>query len=128
MLDLRMEVDHLKGRVDALEARTFSGVPDMSIAERFDQVHDRVDLVARNILDKIDERYTQLDTRIDETQAEMRRGFEAIDRRFDGIDQQFKAIDRRFERVEGHVSHLRTDVSDIKAMLMSLGAKAPENV
>ncbi|MDR8411219.1 hypothetical protein MTP10_21100 [Nonomuraea sp. 3-1Str] len=121
MLDLRMEVDHLKGRVDALEARTFSGVPNMSIAERFEQVHDRVDLVARNILDKIDERYTQLDTRIDETRAEMRRGFQAIDRRFEAIDQ-------RFERVEGDVSHLRTDVSDIKAMLVSLGAKAPENV
>ncbi|MEV0146274.1 MULTISPECIES: hypothetical protein [unclassified Nonomuraea] len=196
MLDLHVEMDRLKVRVAALEARTVSGMPDTSIAERFGVLHDRVDIVGRNVLKALDLRFKELDSRISDTRAEMKQGFEhvngrldlidlrfeqvdgrfekidqrfetidqrfdvidqrfetidqrfdvidqrfetidqrfdVIDQRFETIDQRFETIDQRFGRVEQDIAHLKGavtgltgDMTDIKAMLVSLGAKAPE--
>ncbi|GAA2317644.1 hypothetical protein GCM10010149_82440 [Nonomuraea roseoviolacea subsp. roseoviolacea] len=140
MLDLHMEVERLKVRLEVVEARTMSGVPNMSIPERFGALHDRVDMVGRNVLTKIDERFNQLDARIDETRAEMKQGFqhvserldlidlrfEQVDGRFAKIDDRFEAIDQRFETLDQRLGRVEGDMSDIKAMLLSLGAKAPE--
>ncbi|MEV0596318.1 hypothetical protein [Nonomuraea cavernae] len=81
-------------------------MPDMSIAERFTALHDRVSVVGQNILARID-------TRIEEVRMEMREGFAQVDQRFEQIDQ-------RFERVEG-------SLTEIKALLVGMGAQAPDS-
>ncbi|MBN6051977.1 hypothetical protein JYK22_08540, partial [Nonomuraea sp. RK-328] len=171
MLDLQMEVEHLKVRVSTLEAHTMSGMPDTPVAERFKSLHDRVDMVGDAVLTKmkagfqqvnkrldlidlrlgpvedqlrsmgdrfeaIDLRFETMDKRfeaIDQRFETMDKRFEAIDQRFDTMDKRFEAIDQRFDtmdqrlgRVEGDIARLKGDMTDIKVMLLSLGATAPE--
>lgn len=74
-----------------------SGVPETTIAERFTSLHERVDAVATNLLDKIDERFNQLSAQ---------------------MDVRFEQVDQRFERMDDQLG-------EIKSMLLSLGATAP---
>ncbi|MDF2709930.1 MAG: hypothetical protein K0R62_5582, partial [Nonomuraea muscovyensis] len=85
MLDLEAEVIDLKTRVEALETNSLSGMPGITVAERFTSLHDRVDTVGRNITDRLDRRFTMLDGRITDTRAEMTRGFQQIDGRFEKV-------------------------------------------
>jgi tetrahydromethanopterin S-methyltransferase subunit G len=129
-LDLHEEVRDLQIRVTKLESSTVSGVPETSIAQRFTNMHDRVDQVGRNIIDRIG----KVEAGLQAVRSEMAEGFskidarfEAMDARFEKIDGQFEAIDARFEKIEGRLDSLDGSMSEIKAMLLSLGATASPN-
>ncbi|MFC5819784.1 hypothetical protein [Nonomuraea harbinensis] len=132
MLDLQTKVDHLEIRVSALERSTVSGVPNLSIEQRFSALHDRVDDVGRNVLDKID----KLDKRMDKFDQRM----DKFDQRMDGFERRMDGFERRLDDLQQDVNLLKQDVSqlkqdvgelklgmvDIMSMLASLGATAPE--
>jgi hypothetical protein len=105
-------------RLSALESRTVSGVPETTIAERFTTLHERVDGVATNLLDKIDERFNQLSAQTDVRFAQMDERFAQMDERFAQVDQRFAQVDKRFTKVDDQLG-------EIKSMLLSLGATAP---
>lgn len=111
MFGLQAQVSDHEVRLAALESRTVSGVPETTIAERFATLHDRVDVVATNLLDKIDERFNQLS-------AQMAVRFEQVNQRFEQVDQRFEQVDQRFAQMDGQLG-------EIKSMLLSLGATAP---
>ncbi|MET8006498.1 hypothetical protein [Nonomuraea glycinis] len=111
MFGLQAQVNDHEVRLTALESRTVSGVPDTTIAVRFTTLHERVDAVANNLLDKIDARFNQLSAQTDAR-------FEQVDQRFEQIDQRFEQVDQRFTQVDGQLG-------EIKSMLLSLGATAP---
>jgi chromosome segregation ATPase len=96
-LDLHEEVRDLQIRVTKLESSTVSGVPETSIAQRFTNMHDRVDQVGRNILDRI----TKVETALQTVRSEMAEGFSKVDARFEAIDVRFEKIDVRFEKIDG---------------------------
>jgi chromosome segregation ATPase len=126
-------------RLSALESRTVSGVPETTIAERFTTLHERVDAVATNLLDKIDERFNQLSAQTDVRFAQMDERFAQVDQRFAQMDERFAQVDQRFAQMDerfaqvdqrfGQVDERFTKVDDqlgeIKSMLLSLGATAP---
>ena len=47
--ELRNDLTALEARVARLERSTVSGVPELSIAERFTALHDRIDAVAAGL-------------------------------------------------------------------------------
>jgi hypothetical protein len=108
---LHAQVSDHEVRLAALESRTVSGVPETTIAARFTTLHERVDAVANNLLDKIDARFNQLSAQTDAR-------FEQMDQRFEQVDQRFAQMDQRFERMDDQLG-------EIKSMLLSLGATAP---
>lgn len=159
MLDLQTEVSDLRDRVAALEERTMSGVPDMTIAERFDTHHDRGDAMGKNVLDKIDKRTKELHQKIDARanlldekiytlNGEMMEGFDRVNRDIAQVELRIDKVHRRFDQQEGRFDRLELCIADrftavdkemaklqagfasdefgdIKAMLISLGAKSP---
>ncbi|NUW44017.1 hypothetical protein [Nonomuraea rhodomycinica] len=157
MVDLQMEVEDLKLRVKALEAHTMNGMGDMTVAERFGSLHDRVDMVGDNILTKMGtgfqnvnrrldlidlrlgpvedrlrlmgDRFESIDLRFDAMDRKFEaidQRFETMDQRFDTMDQRFDTMDQRFDTMDQRLGRVESDMTDIKAMLLSLGAKAPE--
>jgi len=118
MFSLQARMSDFEVRLSALESRTVSGVPDSTIAERFTTLHERVDAVAINLLDKIDERFNQLSAQTDARFAQVDQRFEHMNQRFEHMDQRFEQVDQRFTQVDGQLG-------EIKSMLLSLGATAP---
>lgn len=142
MFDLQTRLDEHEERIAALEARTVSGVPDMSIADRFTALHDRVDDVGRNILKKIDkvrgelstqmlafevetrDRFTKVETRLglmderlirmDDRLDDVDDRLDGIDKRFEAVDQRFDSIDQRFEAVDKRLDRLDTQFGELR--------------
>ena len=148
-MDLHAAVMELTDRVSVLEERTVSGVPDMTIAERFETHHERADAMGKNILDKIDKRTKELNQKIDHRANQLDEkiytlsidtmdGFDRVNQNIAKInhrlDQQGTRIDglelsmaRRFEKVDTDIAELKGGFSRLEGMLISLGAKAPES-
>lgn len=123
MFDVREKCRELDVRVAALERATVSGVAESSIAERFDELHNRLDLVGTNIQAKIEREVGQLRT-------EMKAGFAGVEERFTKVDEQFDKIDGRFTKVNERFDKIekRLDGHDerfdrIESILVRIDAK-----
>ncbi|MFG3436618.1 hypothetical protein ACGF0J_05155 [Nonomuraea sp. NPDC047897] len=123
MLDLEAEVIDLKTRVEALETHNLSGMPGITVAERFTSLHDRIDTMGRNITDRLDRRFTVLDGRITDTRAEMSRGFKQVGQRLDLVDLRFEQIDGRFEKVEQRLDQMDRRFEKVEQRLDRMDAR-----
>ncbi|GAA4068327.1 hypothetical protein [Nonomuraea soli] len=108
-MNVKAEIDNLKGRVAVLEAVTISGVPGVSIAERFDLVHLRIDHVAQNLRDHVTSEANRLE-------AAMDRRFGEIDAWRTTVDAWRTTVDARFEKIDG-------ELAEIKSLLVAMAAK-----
>ncbi|MFD2350671.1 hypothetical protein ACFSTC_17080 [Nonomuraea ferruginea] len=120
MLDLQAKFDDLEIRVSALERSTVSGVPNLSIEQRFSALHDRVDDVGRNVLNKID----KLDKRMDKFDQRMdgfERRMDGFERRLDDLQQDVNLLKQDVSQLKQDVGELKLGMVDIMSMLASLG-------
>lgn len=131
---MRRDIVDLQVRVAAIERATFGGVPEMSIADRFTAVHDRIDMVGKNILDRFDEFQKTVDSRFDQMDARldlMGARFDQMDVRFDRMDTRFDvleiAVNSTFKKFDARFEKVDAEFGEIKAMLVSLGAKPSVN-
>ncbi|TXK39739.1 hypothetical protein [Nonomuraea sp. C10] len=100
-------------------------MPNLSIEQRFSALHDRVDDVGRNVLNKID----KLDKRMDKFDQRM----DGFERRLDDLQQDVNLLKQDVSLLKQDVGQLKQDVGELKlgmvdimSMLASLGATAPE--
>lgn len=64
---------------------------------------------------KINRQYNTLTEMVFGMQAEMRQGFQAVDRRFDVIDQRLDAFDGRLNALEGRLDAISLRLDEIEA-------------
>ncbi|MET8868765.1 hypothetical protein ABZW11_38055 [Nonomuraea sp. NPDC004580] len=128
MVDLEAKYFDLESRMRKVEAAIVSGVPDLSIADRFEALHDRVTQVQDNInaritkeaqsiradmnagfvavnrrFERVDARLDRMDVRLDQMDArlyQMDARLEQVDRRLEQMDTRFEQIDTRFEQMD----------------------------
>lgn len=128
MFGLQAQLRGHEDRIAALESRTVSGVPDLTIADRFTALHERMDDVGRNVLTKIDKRASELKVRIDSLDARAERievRTERLEVRADELVEQMHqfqlATDDGFRQVNREVAsmglrldkvHVRLDQQD----------------
>lgn len=115
----KMAIRDLQVRVAKLEARTVSGVPELSIASRFDALHERIDVTSKNIRDHVTEQVSRIDARIDGLEASMTK-------RFEQVDQRFELVDQRFDKLENHLVEVKASLrtlDEVKSMLQTLVAR-----
>ncbi|MFI6480686.1 hypothetical protein ACIBH1_22360 [Nonomuraea sp. NPDC050663] len=105
-MNVKAEIDNLKGRVTVLEAVTISGVPGVSLAERFDLVHLRVDNVAQNLRDHVTSEVNRLEAAMDRRFGQIDAWRTTVDARFEGIDAQFAQIDARFAQIDARFAQI----------------------
>ena len=108
MLDCKEQCIRLETRVKALEDATVSGVPDQSIATRFETQYSRISIVAQNINAKIEREVGALRT-------EMKAGFAAVNQRFEQVDTRFEQVDERLGELDHRVSLLGTEISMLRS-------------
>ncbi|MDA0645390.1 MULTISPECIES: hypothetical protein [Nonomuraea] len=100
-------------------------MPNLSIEQRFSALHDRVDDVGRNVLNKID----KLDKRMDKFDQRMdgfERRMDGFERRLDDLQQDVNLLKQDVSQLKQDVGELKLGMVDIMSMLASLGATAPE--
>lgn len=88
-----------------------SGVPDMSIAERFTALHDRMDHVSGNILNKIDEVRGELSTQMHTFEIETIKRFGQASQDIARIELRIDKIYNRLDKHDGHFHRLEADVN-----------------
>ena len=66
------------------------------LEERFVQLENRIDERFENV----DQRFEHMETRMDERFKQVDQRFEQVDQRFEQIDQRFENVDRRFDTVD----------------------------
>ncbi|MEU7852351.1 hypothetical protein [Nonomuraea sp. NPDC049141] len=143
-----MAVIDLQEKVSALQTDTVSGVPGTSIEQRFTSLHDRVDIVGKNVLDRIDKRTKDLDKKI-ETRADQlekridartdflyekvfmlskdtENGFDRVNRDIASVDLRIGKVEARIDKVDKDIAELKAGFGELKLMLISIGAKSPE--
>ena len=155
-MDLHLAVIDLQEKVSALQTDTVNGVPGTSIEQRFTSLHDRVDFVGQNVLDKIDKRTKDLDKKI-ETRADqlekridartdflyekvfmlskdtengfdrVNRDIASVDLRIGKVEARIDKIDTRIDKVDKDIAELKAGFGELKSMLISIGAKSPES-
>ncbi len=64
---------------------------------------------------KINRQYNTLTEMVFKMQAEMRQGFQAVDRRFDVIDERLDAFDGRLNALEGRLDAISLRLDEIEA-------------
>ncbi|MEV4805172.1 ATP-binding cassette domain-containing protein [Nonomuraea sp. NPDC049421] len=148
MLDLEAKYFDLECRVQKLEAANVSGVPNLSIADRIDTLHERVTQVQDNVNARItreaqsiraemkagfaavNERFEQMDTRLaqmDTRFEQIDKRFEQIDTRFEQIDRRFEQVDTRFEQIDRRFEQVDTQLESLRTLLMRIDAKLPDS-
>ncbi|WP_155126414.1 hypothetical protein [[Actinomadura] parvosata] len=93
MLDCAEKHLDLEARVEALEEAIVSGVPQQSIATRFETQYTRISEVGQNI-------NARIGREVDSLRAQMKAGFAAVDERFEKIDLRFERVDERFQKID----------------------------
>jgi chromosome segregation ATPase len=126
MMDLQERVRGLEARVESLEQAIVSGVPGNNIADRFNELHNRVDIVGKNVRSYIDKKFDELSTEMDVRFAKVDERFDAVDERFtrvderfDAVDERFTKVDERFDKLEASVDQRFNDVDNRLALVMA---------
>jgi chromosome segregation ATPase len=113
---------------------------------------DKIDKRTKELNQKIDARANLLDEKIYTLNGEMMEGFDRVNRdiarvelridkvhrrfdqqegRFDRLElcmaDRFAAVDKEMAKLQAGFAELSDEFGDIKAMLISLGAKSPES-
>ncbi|MFC4113809.1 hypothetical protein [Nonomuraea zeae] len=144
MLDLQEKLHDLESRVVALETATVSGMPGHSIAVRFTSLHDRVDIVGRNVLAKIDKvhketqgRLTKVDDRlegvdqrlegVDERLTGVDQRLEGVDERLTGVDQRLEGVDERLTGVDQHLAGVDQRLVDLNEQILNVREEMSDN-
>ncbi|NJP89109.1 hypothetical protein HCN51_06535 [Nonomuraea sp. FMUSA5-5] len=110
MLDCAEKHLDLEARVEALEEAIVSGVPQQSIATRFETQYTRISEVGQNI-------NARIGREVDSLKAQMKAGFAAVDERFEQIDVRFEKMDERLENVEKRLDTIEALLARIDAKL-----------
>jgi chromosome segregation ATPase len=104
VLDLEEKYIDLEGRVKTLEAATLSGVPEQSIAARFETQYDRISTVANNINATIKREVgavrTEMKADFTTVRTEMKAGFAAIDERLGEIDHRYSLLSAEIDSLK----------------------------
>jgi septal ring factor EnvC (AmiA/AmiB activator) len=84
--------------------------------ERFDQIEGRIDSNAAETqrrFDQVEARFTQTDARFDQVEAR----FTQTDARFDQVEARFAQTDARFDQVEARTAELKQHIDKTAAQM-----------
>ena len=70
--------------------------------------------------DRTDQRFVELEARIDQRFEEVNRRFEQVDKRFEQVDQRFEEVNRRFDTLEGRMLALEQRSARLEGVLDGL--------
>ncbi|WP_345154836.1 hypothetical protein [Nonomuraea rubra] len=122
-----------------------SGMPDASIAERFDELHRRVGTVGQNILDRMDKGFARVDkefgdvkgrlggveTELGNVKTDLADFKTSVDRRFTDVEREisdvkltmnehFTEVDDRFTHVDTRLNLLQTDMTKVTQLVQTI--------
>jgi chromosome segregation ATPase len=116
-----LAVNDLRHRVSTLEANTMSGMPKTTVAERFDSLHDRMDIVGTNVLDAVSKLRSDTIKNLVDVHQQIGHVALRLDKvylRLDQHDGRFNdlesAMDEKFGKVDKDIAELKTDVGELK--------------